>query len=108
MLKGAMAFERGIEKAKQQNSAANLPADYETYEETTGHYVFASEYFTHYSNESYSIQRTHGRMKLRIKNCKREWAQQLALEYIPTLEKDFGLKHDQIQRLLANVFGIIE
>lgn len=108
MLRGAIFFEYGIAKAKQQNPDATAPSDFETFKDTVLHYVFASEYFTHYSTESYSIQRTHGRMKLRLKYCSREWAQRLAREFIPQLEKDYNLKHDQVKRLLANVFGIIE
>lgn len=108
MLRGAIAFENGIVEAKKQDPDAEVPIDFETFRETIRHYVFASEYFTHYSTESYSIQRTHGRMKLRLKYCRSDWVQQLAHEFIPQLEKDFGLKHDPIKRLLANVFGIIE
>lgn len=108
MLRGAIAFENGIIEAKKQSPDAEVPIDFETFKETTQHYVFASEYFTHYSTETYSVQRTHGRMKLRLKYCSSEWVQQLAYKFIPQLENDFGLKHEPIKRLLANVFGIIE
>ncbi|MBK9925438.1 MAG: tetratricopeptide repeat protein [Anaerolineales bacterium] len=108
MLRGAVTFENGIAMAKKQEPDAEIPIAYETFRETFQHYVFASEYFTHYSTESYSIQRTHGRMKSRLKHCRSEWVHQLAHEFIPQLEKEFGLKHDPVKRLLANVFGIIE
>lgn len=108
MLRGAISFENGIIEAKKQNPHTEVPIDLETFKKIIQHYVFASEYFTHYSTESYSIQRTHGRMKFRLKYCKGEWVQQLADEFIPQLEKNFGLKHEPIKKLLANVFGIIE
>jgi tetratricopeptide (TPR) repeat protein len=104
MMDGAIAYDLGRLKADKSSS----PIDRTTYLETIQHYVFAVVYFTLFSNEIYSLQRTFGRMYKRFQKCNIELKKEITQDFIPRLVKKYNLPEAIIRDLMADILGFFQ
>jgi len=81
------------------------PIDSKTYIDTIKHYIFALIYFRHYSTETYSLQRTFGRMYKRFEKCDFKTQNEIVNNVVPTLIDEYKLPAEPIRDFLADIFG---
>jgi tetratricopeptide (TPR) repeat protein len=105
LLAGAIEYERGKTKARQQGKTGDQPAK-QALLKTTRHYLFAVSYFNRYSGETFANRLTYARIYKRFQDCTPDLIQEITEQHLPRWVKEYNLPGELVRGLFQDVFGI--
>jgi tetratricopeptide (TPR) repeat protein len=107
LLAGAIEFERGRLKAREQGQAGNMPTK-EALLNTARFYLLAVSYFNQYSGETFAHRQTYERIYYRFQDCDPDLVREITQDHLPRWVKEYGLPDELVRGLFRDVFGLFD
>lgn len=107
LLAGAIEFERGRIKARQQGQRGDIPTR-EALLDTAHRYLLAISYFNRYSGETFAHRLTYARIYKRFQGCDPDLVREITKEHLPRWVKEYNLPGELVRGLFRDVFGLFD